>query len=172
MPHRSRINVEYVKHLRRQSTEQLYLSLSRQLVHSARQNVIVHRKARSGKFYHLWTDSDREVSIAHKRSEPYSEAATIDLSMLQSLRSALRNEVSADNGEELFETLWRRMKRRVCDDFDLCNKWQGGDAGLIIALLMFLRRGQPVVGDDAALVFVIVLAVRMGPEWMCGCSRR
>lgn len=154
MPHRSRINVQYVKHLQRQGTRQLYLSLSRQAAHVARRGTEVHRKSSSGRF-----------------TEPLSEASTIDTSMLSDLASALHGKVGEDDGEQLFEAIWRRIKRRVCDDFDLCNKWQGGDPGLALAILNFIARGQPIT-DHTALVLVIVLAMRLGPEWMCDCSRR
>jgi hypothetical protein len=180
MPRRSKPDIQRIKQLQRESTSRLYLSLSRKAAQSARDSYITHRTyKKTGREQDLW----RSPAINHMRSEPsgrifktfpkkaYSEPATIDSSMLKDLTSALRGKASEETGERLFRAIWRRIQKNVCDDFDLCNKWQGGDAGLTLALWNFIMRGMPMV-DHGVLTIVIVLAMRMGPEWMCGCSKR
>jgi hypothetical protein len=165
-----------VKRLQRRSTEQLLVSLSRQAVRSNRQNTIVYRSAKSGGYSGRGGDSDqKEIRIYTKRSKgdrfskPLSEAATIDLSMLRGLRSALHGEVSVDNGEEVFNGLWRRVQKRVCDEWDLCDKIKRADGGLVWKLIDFLQKGA-APSERQIIAAVVILAFRMGPHWMCNCG--
>jgi hypothetical protein len=176
MPRRSQAELrQEVKRFQRRSTDELYLYISRQASRSKRQNTITYRKAKSGGFSERRAGSKRkDIQIHTKRSEAgrisesRSEAAAIDSSMLRDLRSALRGEASVDDGEQTFNTLWRRLRRRVCEDWDLCDKIKRGDGGLIWKLIEFLQKGtQP--SQHQLIIALVIAAFRMGPQWMCDC---
>lgn len=91
--------------------------------------------------------------------------------MLQSFREALGKKPSVAVGKTLFETLWDRVRDKVCDEWDLCNKFKPSDPGFLLGLWAVVKRGQPF-GESDIYVIVAVLAARMGPERMCGCSKQ
>jgi hypothetical protein len=177
MPRRSQALVrQEVKRLQRRSTEELLLSLSRQAVRSARQNTATFERARAGRF----SDADlkrkgikayRKTADGHKVSKRFSEPATIDVTMLRGLGSALHGEVSVDNGEKLFNTLWMRIRRRVCQEWDLCNKINRADSALALRLIDFLQKGA-APSEHQLIATLVILALRMGPAWMCDCGKK
>jgi len=177
MPRRSQAAVwQQVKRLQHQSTEQLFLSLSRQAFRRARLNEVVRKKAKSGGYSGPRKGSDRKEFRVYRKSanggifsKSHPEATTIDLSMLRNLRAALLGEVSAENGEEIFNTVWERLRRKVCDDWNLCDKLKIADAGLSLKLINFLIKGAPP-SQHQMIAAVVVLAFRMGPNWMCDCG--
>jgi hypothetical protein len=91
--------------------------------------------------------------------------------MLTALKNILRKKPVVETGQTIFKMLWIRLKSKVCDDWNLCEKWKPSDPALILALWLFIRRNQPVSEHNILLVFTILL-VRLGPETLCDCSNR
>lgn len=148
--------------LKRQSDKQLLLSVSRKSTKLYRQRHYVgtihaHHKARDGR--------------ATKWKRTRGPVSTIDLGMLDTLGAALRQRPSVQSGQEILEALWPRVRNNVCRKLRICETFKPGDPGLILAIWSLLHRGQPITDRDVYLI-VAVLAIRLGPEWMCHCSER
>jgi hypothetical protein len=116
-----------------------------------------------------WT----EESAKKKREEEADVASfmRIDSDMLRGLRIALRREVSEENGNEILIDVWSRMRRAVCEDWDLCGKLGIADGGLMMKLIEHLHNGTAPSEHDL-IVVVVVLGFRMGPAWMCDCGSK
>jgi hypothetical protein len=147
--------------LRRRSDKELYLQLSSYMSR-------VPSSTQHNRFVQNLYDKKAATIVRHER-----ERATymrVDAEMLETLGAALRGKPSVKLGKTILEVLWERIRERVCDDWDLCRKFRP-DTGFILALWAILKRGQPFGESDIYMV-VAVLAARMGPEWMCKCSKR
>ena len=91
--------------------------------------------------------------------------------IVQELRQALDNKPLPVDSDEVLETVWMTLRERICNDWRLCDKILSGDAGLLLGLLRFLLPATLPTGSSAVITAVI-LGWRLGPEWMCKCSKR
>jgi hypothetical protein len=147
--------------LRRMSDRELYLQLSS----------CTGGAADSSRHYWLVRNVQTkraDTIVRHERER--AAYMRVDAEMLETLGAALRGKPSVKLGKTVLQILWERVRERVCDEWDLCRKFKAGDAGFVLALWNVIRRGRPVTEWDLYLI-IAVLAVRMGPEWMCKCSK-
>ena len=154
--------------LRSRSTKRLLTELARKAGHLAEQSEsTVHwryaKRARSG--------HGREYATYHSEKSGSSNVGSIDSQMLKAFSSALGKRNPVLSGDEVLETLWRRIKHRVCEEWDLCAKFKPSDPNFYMAVYAIARRGQPLEMVDLYAI-VVALALRYGPDWMCGCSKR
>lgn len=154
-------SAEQLARLRRKSTKELCLRLSRE---AAKVSVAKGHYVKA-----IYAHAEKGGPAKKEKAAFFS--SSIDTSTLATLREALKGKVSEAQGERILETIWARVRKKVCDKWDLCKRFKPSDPNLILALWTFLRRGQPLAESDLYLL-VAVLAMRMGPEWMCRCSKR
>ncbi len=147
-----------VAYLKRQSSAQLLLSLSRQ-------STALYRE----RHYVGTILATADVQVEYKKAGP--PISGVDRPMLDQLGAALRGTASIANGEEILAAVWERRRRKLCKELRICERFKPGDANLILAIWAILRRGQPYSHWEVFLI-VAVVAYRLGPEWMCDCSQQ
>jgi hypothetical protein len=150
--------------LMRRSDKQLYLMLAHEFARTAKtpKDHVTVRYHRS--FFR------EKIGTRLKRSNVFS-SFWIDEPMLAVFRAALGKKPSVTLGKTLFEELWAGFREKVCDEWNLCKKFKPSDPGFLLGLWAILKRGQPL-GESDLYIIIAVLAVRLGPEWMCECSKR
>jgi hypothetical protein len=155
-----------IESLRSRSTNTLLAELARKAERLVdRPSVTVHylKKPRSS--------GGREYATYRSEKSGHAIVGSIDSQMLKAFGSALGRKNAVLIGEEVLDSLWKRMKHRVCEEYDVCGKFKPSDPNFYMAIYAIMRRGQhPDLWD--LLAIVVALAIRYGPEWMCGCSTR